>query len=221
MSSLMAATVTEPTTEVKLLNFVSRYAVVVTAPGRRERKKAATRQALADAALELALERGSYDAVTVAEIADRADVSVTTLFKHFPSKESLFFDRDADREEALVAAVRDRGPGVSLIDALHDFAVRNSVAVTEKMRQPEHLAFRRLVVGSPALREYAGRMWARHERALAAAIAADRGEPEPGPDTRALAHIVCRLPALVQGPDDDPAALRDAVFAILRSGWRP
>ncbi len=193
----------------------------VTTPGRRERKKAATHQALADAALELALDRGSYDAVTVAEIAERADVSVTTLFKHFPSKEALFFDRDADQEEALVAAVRDRDPAVSLVDALHEFAVRNSAAVTTAMREPGHLSFRRLVVGSPALREYAGRMWERHERALAAAIAADRGEPQPSPATRALAHIVCGLPGLVQGPDDDPVALREAVFAILRSGWGP
>ncbi|HWO62981.1 MAG TPA: helix-turn-helix domain-containing protein, partial [Umezawaea sp.] len=59
--------------------------------GRRERKKAATRQALADAALRLFLERG-FDAVGVREIADAADVATTTLFKYFPTKESLVFD---------------------------------------------------------------------------------------------------------------------------------
>src|SRR3954467_4440710 len=80
------------------------------AVGRRERKKAATRQALADAALELFLARG-FDNVGVREIAEAADVSTATLFKHFPTKESLVFDLDAEREAALVAAVRDREPG--------------------------------------------------------------------------------------------------------------
>ncbi|WP_280431681.1 helix-turn-helix domain-containing protein, partial [Nocardia brasiliensis] len=73
----------------------------MTEPGRRERKKAANRQALADAALRLFLERG-YDAVGVREIADAADVSVATLFKHFPG----------GKEARGVGQGRDRpGPG--------------------------------------------------------------------------------------------------------------
>ncbi|WP_147264659.1 TetR/AcrR family transcriptional regulator, partial [Streptomyces sp. NBRC 110611] len=60
------------------------------APGRRERKKAQTRKALADAALRLFLERG-YDGVSVKDVAEAADVSVTTLFKHFSGKEALVF----------------------------------------------------------------------------------------------------------------------------------
>ncbi len=75
--------------------------------GRRERKKAATRRAIADAALRLFLERG-YDAVGIREIADAADVSTTTLFKHFPVKEALVFDEDDDQEERLLTAVRER-----------------------------------------------------------------------------------------------------------------
>ncbi|MDQ2738888.1 MAG: TetR family transcriptional regulator, partial [Actinomycetota bacterium] len=47
--------------------------------GRRERKKAATRAAIADAALRLFLARG-YDQVSVKDVADAADVAVTTLF---------------------------------------------------------------------------------------------------------------------------------------------
>ena len=65
--------------------------------GRRERKKAQTRRALADAAMRLFTERG-YDNVGVREVAEEADVAVTTLFKRFPSKEALVFDGDADRE---------------------------------------------------------------------------------------------------------------------------
>ncbi|GAA1682406.1 TetR family transcriptional regulator [Fodinicola feengrottensis] len=56
--------------------------------GRRERKKAQTRDAIQQHALRLFTERG-YDATTLAEIAEAADVSETTLLRYFPTKQSL------------------------------------------------------------------------------------------------------------------------------------
>src|SRR4051812_6045403 len=94
--------------------------------GRRERKKAATRQALADAALKLFLERG-YDQVGIKDIADAADVSTTTLFKHFSGKEALVFDDDAGQEAALVAAVRERPKGWSIPAALREHILKNKI----------------------------------------------------------------------------------------------
>src|ERR1700754_3127877 len=91
--------------------------------GRRERKKAATRQAIADAALRLFLEHG-YDQVSIRDIADAADVSTTTLFKHFTGKEALVFDEEADREAELVGAVRDRPAGTRILDALREHILR-------------------------------------------------------------------------------------------------
>lgn len=87
------------------------------AVGRRERKKAATRAAILDAATALFLERG-FDEVSVREIADQADVSPKTVFTHFPQKEALVFGDEDERHERLVAAVRDRPPGSSISDAL-------------------------------------------------------------------------------------------------------
>ena len=55
----------------------------------------ATPDPSSDAALRLFLERG-YDDVGIREIADAADVSTTKLFKHFPVKEALVFDEDAE-----------------------------------------------------------------------------------------------------------------------------
>lgn len=188
----------------------------MTETGRRERKKAATRQALADAALELFLERG-YDAVGVREIADTADVSVATLFKHFPDgKEALVFDQDADREAALVAAVRERPTGRSIPQALREL-LRD-----ERSRQvrtdPRFADFRRLIDTTPALREHFRRMWLRHENALATAIAADVGLPDGDPGCQALAHFALEAVPLVRGRDDAEAAL-DRIFAILDTGW--
>src|ERR1043165_9698668 len=78
----------------------------------RAEKKAATRTAIADAALALFLAKG-FDRVTVAEVADAARVSVNTAFNYFPTKEDLFFDRQDEVVRRLAGAVRDRRPGGS------------------------------------------------------------------------------------------------------------
>lgn len=188
----------------------------MTETGRRERKKAANRQALADAALRLFLERG-YDQVGVREIADAADVSVATLFKHFPGgKEALVFDQDAGREAELVAAVRERPAGHSIPQALREL-LRDDRS-RQVREHPRFDDFRRLIDTTPALREYARRMWLRHENALATAIAADSGLPENDPACQALAHFALEAVTLVYGRDDAESAL-DRIFALLDVGW--
>ncbi|GEB53975.1 MULTISPECIES: TetR/AcrR family transcriptional regulator [Streptomyces] len=188
----------------------------MTQSGRRERKKAATRQALADAATRLFLERG-YDEVGVREIAEAADVSVTTLFKHFPDgKEALVFDQEADRESALITAVRERPAGLTVPGALRRMmADERSRQVREDPRFPDFL---RLIEETPALREYARRMWLRHEQALAAAIADDAGLSPDDVGCRALAHFALEAASLVRGQQDPDDAL-DRIFALLDNGW--
>jgi AcrR family transcriptional regulator len=61
--------------------------------------------------------------VTTAEIAEKAEVSVPTLFNYFPTKETLVFDEDQEREEKLVRAVTERKQGTSILDALRDLFV--------------------------------------------------------------------------------------------------
>ncbi|MCS0605318.1 TetR/AcrR family transcriptional regulator [Streptomyces sp. LP11] len=184
-------------------------------PGRRERKKAATRKALADAALELFLERG-FDAVSIKDVAEAADVSTTTLFKHFPSKEALVFDMDADVEAALVTAVRDRDPGTPLLDALRRHMLHARVFKPEHERQIT--AFHDLINSTPALFDYYRRMWMRHARALAEAIAADLGVDTDDPTCTALAHFTLETRALTSTAPT-PAATIEAAFDLLERGW--
>ncbi|MEV0574497.1 TetR/AcrR family transcriptional regulator [Streptomyces sp. NBC_01463] len=183
--------------------------------GRRERKKAATRRALADAALDLFLARG-YDAVTLHEIAEAADVSTTTLLKHFPGKEALVFDEDADQEAGLVAAVRDRAPGATVLDAL--CAHVKSVRLRPADSDPRYADFFDLVANTPALGDYAHRMWMRHQGALARAIADDAGAPPGDPRTTALARFVLETSALAHRAEDPERAV-DAAFDLLEHGW--
>lgn len=181
--------------------------------GRRERKKARTRQALADAALRLFLERG-YEQVGVKEIAEAADVSVTTLFKHFASKEALVFDLEEDIEASLVAAVRDRAPGQSILQALRAYVLLTQ----EHAASLDVTAFARLVDDTPALRDYAHRMWMRHEAALARAIAQEAGAPEDDVTCAALAHFALASRTLTGGRPA-PRQATEEVFDLLERGW--
>ncbi|MFF3402462.1 TetR/AcrR family transcriptional regulator [Streptomyces sp. NPDC002659] len=181
--------------------------------GRRERKKAQTRRSLADAALELFLDRG-YDQVGVKDVAEAADVSVTTLFKHFPSKEALVFDQDDDIEAALVAAVRERAPGQSIPRALCEHLLRAQAPATD----PRFGEFRRMVEETPALRDHAHRMWMRHEAAVARAIVEEVGAPEGDVTCAALARFALEARDLV-GHNPDPTRAAGEVFALLEHGW--
>lgn len=109
--------------------------------GRRERKKARTRQAIADAALELFLERG-FDQVTVKDVAEAADVSMSGLFKHFPTKESLVFDQEDDIRAYIASAVRDRPEGTSALQALRAWLLHNTC---QESADPDTAAFLDLV----------------------------------------------------------------------------
>lgn len=76
----------------------------MTGPGRRAAHKARTRAAIQQAALDL-ISRQGYHATTVAQIAEAAQVSHTTLFRYFHSKEQVLIGDglDESRREMLAA----------------------------------------------------------------------------------------------------------------------
>ncbi|MEU7899944.1 TetR/AcrR family transcriptional regulator [Nonomuraea sp. NPDC049152] len=183
--------------------------------GRRERKKAATRQAIADAALELFLKQG-FEQVSVRDIAERADVSTTTLFAHFPSKEALVFDRDEDIEAELVAAVRERPSGQGVVEALRAHALKSWVSIAS---DPRLHRFTALVDQTPALSKHAERMWMRHAATLGTVIAEELGRETDDLACSALARFVLQIPTLAKGRHDPRAAV-ETVFDLLIHGWQ-
>lgn len=76
--------------------------------GLRDRKKEAMRQAISDVAMRLFVERG-FDRVSVADVADEADVARKTVFNYFPRKEDLVFDREAEIRALVREALAARG----------------------------------------------------------------------------------------------------------------
>ncbi|WP_086661988.1 TetR/AcrR family transcriptional regulator [Lentzea kentuckyensis] len=184
--------------------------------GRRDRKKATTRKALADAALRLFLERG-YDNVTVKEIAEAADTAIATLFAHFPAgKEALILDDSGEREASLTAAVRERPEGVSVLDALYAF-----FADRAPFREDLPAEYRRrmdLVMSTPALWAYARTCWIACQDTLATLLAEASGLAEPDDSLHVLARYVLETPDLASTRPDRTAALAEA-FSHLKQGW--
>ena len=141
--------------------------------GLRARKKRAAREAIAATARRLFAERG-FDTVTVAEIAAAADVSEKTVFNHFPTKEDLAF---AGRERGLlqlVAAIRERPPGVPVLDV---FRALTATVIDEFVApgDEELLTVARIIRHSPTLQERLTVGWESGAAAVTAAIAATSG----------------------------------------------
>src|SRR5205814_3715391 len=112
----------------------------------RESKKLEMRREIADAAMRLFVQRG-FDHVTVAEVAAAARVSEKTVFNYFPTKEDLFFDEVPERQAALVAAVRDRKPGESVVAALR----RLQAGQCRRLCSAGFATFARIIAESPTL----------------------------------------------------------------------
>lgn len=85
------------------------------APGLRERKKAKTRATIQRHALRLFREQG-YEATTVEQIAEAAEVSPSTFFRYFRTKEDVALYDDLD--PLFIAAFEAQPPEVSPIQAL-------------------------------------------------------------------------------------------------------
>src|SRR4051812_38531951 len=85
--------------------------------GLRERKKQRTREAISDVATGMFFKRG-FDAVTLAEVAEAAEVSVGTILNYFSTKEDLFFDRQEEVVQHWARVVRNRRAGDGVLKAI-------------------------------------------------------------------------------------------------------
>lgn len=149
--------------------------------GLRERKKQATRQALREAALRLATERGP-DNVRVDDIAEAAGVSPRTYNNYYSSREhAIVAAVTAERETRVAAAVAARPAHVRLSDAVVDAIVEQYADPGERARD-----VLLMITTSPALRDAFLDTTLVIEQPLAAAMA-DRLDDADGKTARVLA----------------------------------
>jgi AcrR family transcriptional regulator len=137
-------------------------------PGRRERKKLATRRALQDVALRLVAERG-LDQVTVEDISEAADVATRTFFNYFSSKEEALLGNVPEKEVTVHRLVVDRPAAESPLEAVCQVLRTMTLRLAE--RREELLLRQRVIDRHPGLIARQLGMYASFERALTAAVA--------------------------------------------------
>jgi AcrR family transcriptional regulator len=180
-------------------------------PGLRERSKARRRAAITRAAYELFAERG-YDATTVADIAEAAEVSPRTIAIYFPAKQDIAMSRVSDAAAGLTAAMRGRQPGETVSDVLGRWLL-STQAEPEDLEQ--RMLARRMFAANPQLAALRTARLADVLRDGAAVIAAEVGS-DPGAIGPRLAAAAAAA-MVTEILDTEPGADREeAIAAAMR-----
>jgi AcrR family transcriptional regulator len=197
------------------------------APGRRERKKLETREALQEAARRLFAEQG-YDATTVKEIADAADVAERTFFRYFASKEDLLLPDLVSLFQAFERAAAARPAGEPPLTAVREAAIEvfcDPAAAMLSVLRPRAEAL------DPVIAARLTRAFLDSEDRLAEVLAARAGTDRDRAATATWAAVVAKAAmaaarvafraALTGGSGGDRlAAELTNAFAILENGCR-
>ncbi|MGW0903939.1 TetR/AcrR family transcriptional regulator [Streptomyces sp. NPDC002853] len=189
--------------------------------GLRERKKLKTRIAIREATYRLIDEQG-YDATTVEQIAEAAEVSASTVFRYFPTKEDIVLTDEYD--PLLEDELRARPVDEPIVESLRH-VLRRAVGLgfTE---EPEVSRLRtRLMIEVPAVRSrllesmsVTGRMLCR--------VIAERAGRDPG-ELEVRVFAMSLIAALTEtaaywaehGHEDDLGELVDRALSMLTTGF--
>lgn len=193
-----------------------------TAPGGlRERKKLRTEAAIRAAGLRLVREQG-FDRTTIEEIAEAAEVSPSTLFRYFPTKEDLFIPR-----MELLAPVRQALDERPDDEAVFDTLRRALLEVTHAGigTVEDELARFELVASVPAIRGAAARVFDEIETEIADAIRPLVGRGKQAElEARVVAAAVVRSVMIAywmwgqSGGKESPTRLLRSAFDLFEAG---
>jgi AcrR family transcriptional regulator len=185
--------------------------------GLRARKKRLTREAIFSAADRLFAQRG-FENVTVAEIADAANVSVKTVFTYVNAKEELIF-RQQTVLDAVVRAVASRRLGQTPLVAAAQ-ALLAAVHETDENLSLE--SFQRMIASGPAARSRVRALWDETETRLAEVLRAQaRGAQGGAPVEPAARRLTAaQIMVLVRTVTSDEVADLVTKSADTDSGRR-
>jgi len=189
------------------------------APGLRERKKARTRAAIQRHALRLFREQG-YDATTVNQIAEAAEVSESTFFRYFPSKEDVVLWDEFDPRVADV--FRAQPPGASPMQAVRT-AVREVLGQLGPEQQADLRERMDLMLAVPELRTNLLDQIASPMLLFSQMLAERTGRRPDDPAIRAFVGAVMGISiatmfTFAENRNADMAALLDEALGYLEAG---
>lgn len=193
---------------------------------RRERKRLATSAAVRRAALELFLDRG-FDAVSVEEVAERADVSPSTVYRHFPTKEDLVLADLAERQEQFLHLLDAQPAHSDLGEALVEATLEWVPTGEDEALLRQEAA---LIMATDALYSAMHAMVARWEGPICLRLATRCGRPANDLELRQLTALFCASVRIIireWALDDRGRTLRDfglpamdALRHLPAASWR-
>jgi AcrR family transcriptional regulator len=193
-------------------------------PGLRERKKAQTRTAIVEAALDL-FERQGFEATTVEDIAAAADVSPRTFFRYFESKQDVVMAKSHEQGDGLGTLLVARPPHEGPVEALRQ-AILSELGGLVSGADDTVLREMRVMMSTPDLRAMALDHFHEHQEDLAAALAVRMGQPPDALAPHVLAGVFgTAVWAVVdrwvaEGAQADRLMpMIDEVFTMLASGF--
>jgi AcrR family transcriptional regulator len=187
----------------------------------RERKKAKTRAAIQAHAMRL-FQANGYDATTVEQICEAAEVSASTFYRYFPSKPDVVLWDEFD--PLIVAAFNEQPAELTPLQALRA-ACRTVYAELSPEQRDEQRQRTSLALSVPELRAAMLDHLVDAMQLLTTTVAARTGQPADSLFIRTLAGAVVgaavsvALPALGDDPNADVAALLDQAIAHLEAGF--
>lgn len=191
--------------------------------GLRERKKIKTRIAIRDATYRLIREHG-YEATTIEQIAEAAEVSPSTVFRYFPTKEDIVLTDEYD--PVIEEELRARPAGEPWLDSLR-LGMRKALTqmATE---EPEVARLRtKLMVEVPAVRSRTMESMSVTGRLLCGIIGERTGRDPEGLEVRVYAMALIgglmetSLYWAESGHEEDLADLVDRALDVLEHGLPP
>jgi AcrR family transcriptional regulator len=196
--------------------------VVEAASGLRERKKARTREAIIDAALELFGRKG-FDATTIEDIATAADVSPRTFFRYFDSKVDLVMAHNEAHGDKVAPLVVARPASEGPLEALRQVMRQ---MLLELLADPSVVREFQVMMGAPTLRKLAREHFYEEEAELVSAFAARLGTDDAdltanvmaGAAASAIWAVIDRW--LAEGADVERLPpMIDEAFTLLEQGF--
>ena len=194
--------------------------------GLRERKKLKTKAAIQKEALRLFLEKG-FDETTIEDIAEAVEISPSTFFNYFPSKEEVVFQDELD---PLILAAFDAQPG----DVNPIARLRNAMRNVFSQLTPEQVRVMRqrtqLLISTPELRGAMLSQFADLVDQISVLLASRTGRQPTDFAVRNMAGAVLGVlmsitVVLAQDPKADLVELADRALAHLEAGlpldWKP